>query len=1153
MKTGMASSCFRRILLIMRLTTVIIFASLLQVSASGFAQRLTYKQKSATLVELFDVIKVQTGYNVIWNESTVDRNLLIDVNFKNAAIDEVIKTCLKNLPVDYTIVDKNVVLKIREASLMEKLLDKLQQINVEGKVVDANGSPLAGATVTIKGTKRLVRTSGSGYFSISNVDEKAILVISYLGFESRELRVKENLGAVQMVPSSGKLDEVAVTVNTGYQKLPKERSAGSFSVITKETLEKRSNFRVQDYLAGQLPGLLSSSQQFLVRGQSTFTGNTSPLIVLDGFIVNYGLDAISPNDIESITLLKDASAASIWGVRAANGVIVIQSKRNSALGKPLEVSFSTSLSVTEKQDLSKLPLADATSFLEYEKYKADNKLVYKGAAPFRTALSQGLDAYLNNPANAASITAGLKGNNVLDEFSDLFMQQAIRQQYNFSIAGKGPKSYTRASFTYDDVQTGFKNTGSNRFLGDVYQKSELTSKLSVEFGLNVLMTNSKTNGMNLNDLNTIAPYQRILDDNGNYVPQPMGIYQADKDAWVKKGYYNWDYNLKQESENKNSVYTNQYVSATAGLNYIILKGFSFNSGYKFESNKGENSVLYNDQTYYTRNTINYATYANAAGALTYGIPKGAIVTNSHGSGQTHIFRNQLKYNGKVINDNHQVTAIAGMEVQQVGSKGDNYTRYGFDTQTLVFTPTAYNTNYTGISGYPTFLQDQTSVSAVKNRYVSYFANAGYTYMDKYSINGSARQDRTNLFGASADYRNVWLWSTGVAWQAHKESFLRNGPFSSLVVRASLGINGNVDRSTSPFLIANIASADRNTSLPFAYVTNPENPALRWEKTKVSNVGIDFTTLKGRLSGSVEYYTKKSTDLLGNATVNGTYGFNSAYVNYASMTNKGVDVHLTAQLLRGDFNISTTINYSYNKNKVTDVEFPQSTAGSFITGAPQKDLPLNYLYSYRWAGLSSTGAPQIYDAKGQIVPYTTEMTDPLALVYQGSRTPSHYGGFFTTVGYKDLSLTAGFIYNAGHKFRAPVIMYSQIYNVTATGALSSDWDNRWKAAGDETRTNIPAMPSSSLSLGNYDNYSTYADVNVKDASNIRFQELLLNYKLPASIFIKSSKSIINVGFQARNLGVYTFNKGKLDPDYLSYNGSLNLSPAPEYTLMLKANF
>jgi len=1145
-KSGRNSSCFRRILFIMRLTTAILLVSLIQVSAATFAQRLTYKQKSTTLIELFNVIKIQTGYNVVWNESMLDKNLLIEVNFKNTPINEVMKSSLKNLPVDFSIVKNTVVLKTRELSVFDELMAKFKEIDVEGNLVDEKGNEMAGATVTIKGTKRSVRTSNTGHFSLTNTDEKAILVISYLGYDNLEIPVKADLGTITMVIAEGKLSEVNVTVNTGYQRLPKERSAGSFSVITKETLEKRSNYQVFQYLSGQLPGLMTGAN-FLVRGQSTLTSNTDPLIVVDGFIVNYGLESISPNDIESITLLKDASAASIWGVRAANGVIVIQSKRNSPLNRPLEISFNSSLSFTQKPDLSKLPLANATSFLEYEKYKADSKLVAIGVAPFRAALSQGLDAFINNPTNAASITEGLKGNNVLNEFSDLFMQQAIRQQYGFSVAGKGPKSYTRTSFNYDDVQSSFKKTGNNRFMGDLYQKNDLTSKLSVELGLNLLMMNYKTNGMSVADLQTIAPYQRILDDNGNYVSQPRGIYQADKDAWVKKGYYNWDYNLKQEFDNNNALSTSQYVSAMAGINYTILKGFSFNSGYKFEFNRADNTLLDNDQTYNIRNQVNYGTKANASNVLVYGFPKGAYLSNNFGKGQTQIFRNQLKYDGKVINDDHQVTAIAGMEVQQVNSTSSGNSGYGYDVQTEAFTPIANDA--VGIFGTPIYLQNQISLSSRKDRYVSYYANAGYT------INGSARQDRTNLFGATANFRNVILWSTGLSWQAHKESFLQNSPFSSLIFRASYGVNGNVDRSTSPFLIANIAAADRNTTnLPYAYVTNPENPALRWEKTAVANIGIDFITLKGRVSGSVEYYNKKSTDLLGNATVNGTYGFNSAYINYASMKNKGIDVSLNAQILKGIVYLNTTINYSYNKNKVTDVQFPESTAGSFITGAPQTGLPLNYLYGYKWAGLSpATGVPQIYDAAGKIVEYTSEMTDPLALDYLGSRVPSQYGGVFTTIGYKKLSITAGLTYNAGHKFRIPVISYSQLYNVTATGALSSDWDNRWKTPGDEGRTNIPAMPSSSLSLGNYDSYSTYANVNVQDAANIRFQELILNYQLPASIFSKTPKTIINVGLQVRNLGVYTFNKGKLDPDHLSYSYSSNLPPPPEFTFMLKANF
>lgn len=1134
----------------MKLATVILITTLMQVSAASFGQRMTLKQQNVTLEKLIREIRKQTSYDVLLPTNRISVQTQIKVDFRNASLEEVMGKILEGKDLSY-VIDGSMIIVMPKDKTLSGAVGNTTLIDIRGRVLNEQGQPLVGATVKVKGSMRAVLTNFDGYYVFHNIEENATLIISFLGYKVKETQVSKQMADIRMEVLEGSLDEVNVVVNTGYQRLPRERAAGSFSVIGKETLEKRNNYNVLDYLKGQVAGLLSSPNGSLtIRGQSTFSADRNPLIVVDGFPIERDIQSINPNDIENITVLKDASAASIWGVRAANGVIVIQTKRNTVAQKPLDISFSSAVSITAKADLSKLPFANSASFLDYEKYKVDNGLTFFVGKP-RPALTTGLDAYLNNAANAAGLVEPLKNINSYDEFSRLFMRPAVRQQYALSISGKGQKTYQRASINYDNSKTGFKNADSERLLADLYQKSDITSRLSLEAGLNYTIINDKNNGMSLADLSSLAPYQRIQDDNGNYVPQPRTFYQADKDALLASGYpYNWDYNLKQEFDNKDNAVSSKYLTALAGLNYVITKDLSFNSGYQYESVNTNNTQLQNENTYYVRNLVNFSTTATG-GLIKTGIPKGSVITQTDGRRQTHTFRNQFRFNGTIgSSPDHQLAAIAGIEIRQVGYKSATTQKYGYDPQTLQYTNVNYTSPYTTITGGNNYISDASAFVDNKDRYVSFYSNAGYTYLGKYSLNASARLDKTNLFGSSDQYRNVWLWSSGLSWQAHKESFLEDGPFSTLVLRASYGINGNVDRSTSPFLTANVAT-DPTTNQLYGYVLNPVNPLLRWEKTAVSNFGLDFSTLKGRLTGTIEYYNRKSTDLLGNSTVNGTYGFNSAYINYASMRNSGLDVHLYAQILKGPLTINATLNYSYNKNKVLDVDFPQKTAGAYIGGAPQAGLPLNYLYSYRWAGLTSTGGPGVYDENGAVKDYTKEMTNPMALVYQGTTTPPHYGGLFTEFGYQQFTLTAGLVYKAGHKFRAPVIQYNQLFETSFT--LMKDWDQRWKQPGDESRTNTPAMPKTQTGLNVYDSYSKYADINVADASTIRFQELILNYRLPKNGAL-TNFPVINLGFQVRNLGVYTINKSKLDPEYLTVDkNNIQLTPPTEYTFMLKANF
>jgi TonB-linked SusC/RagA family outer membrane protein len=1163
---GMVSGCLpprrKGLFKIFRLMNKIAFLLLLslQVGARGYSQQVSLSLHKASLQQVFKEVKKQTGYVFFYDDALLQRAGSVTVSLQQVPLKTALDSCFKDQPFTWEIVNTSIYLRAKQAggANVGQLSAIVKSQPVLGKVMDNTGNPLPMATVKLLPLRKGAITDEAGNFVFESVPPgEYTLEITSIGFENFIMSIEvaadrpQNLGLLPMRLAVAKLTEIAV-VNTGYQRLPRERAAGSFSVVKQATLDKRSNYNIQTYLEGQVPGLLTNSDgSMTIRGQSTLRADRAPLIVVDGFPIERDLSTINPNDVESITVLKDASAASIWGVRAANGVIVIQTKRGAASRKPLDISFNTSLSVSAKPDFSQLPFASTASFIGFEKYKVDNKLVTLYGKP-RNPISPITDAYLNHPSTAGQLADSLGKYHAYQEFEDLFMRNAVRQQYGVTLAAKGEKSSSRASFNYDNVPAYMKRTGDERFSADLFQTVTITQKLHANVGLNYVMVNSTNNGMTLDDLRNLLPYQQLLDKQGNYIPQPRSFYQADKDALVKAGYpYNWDYNLVQEFRNNNNRTQNRGVTATAGLTYTISKHFDFNTSYQYENYSSTNTVLENEELYDVRNQINFATYVKN-GQIISGLPKGSIYSIAESKLQTHTLRNQLKFDGMLGSPRHLLTAIAGLEIRQVSANAASQTKYGYDPQTLQFANLDYVNGYTNILGNKSYIRDGSIFADTLNRFVSVFSNAGYTFDDKYSINASARLDQTNLFGSSDKYRNVWLWSSGISWQAHKERFLEDGPFSTLILRATYGINGNVDRSTSPFLIAKVAK-DEQTNLNYGYISNPANPLLRWEKTTVKNIGIDYALRSNRLRGSVEYYDRYSTDLLGNATINGTYGFNSAYINYASLRNKGVDVNIAALIINRKFTFTTTLNYSYNSNKIVRVDFPNQSVGAFVAGIPQAGMPLNYISSYRWAGLSSTGAPQVYDEKNVAVDYTKEMNNTAALVYQGTATPPHYGGLFLDFGYKGFTLTAGFIYKMGHQFRIPQIQYRTLFG--DVDQVHQDWDHRWQKPGDELLTNIPAMPKNQTGLNIYDNYTAYADINVATASTIRFQELLLNYVLPEKLSSKLSSAHINLALQARNLGVYLFNKQKIDPEHATDISISNIqfTPPPELTFSIKANF
>jgi len=1154
----------------MRLTSVkhfVLMCALLGISIGATAQAptITLNIRNGALSTVLERIEKQIDKSFFYEEGLIDLKERVSINIKDADLATIINT-LFNGTIVHSFVENHIVLKKAAAGKATDAPERANATNpsqlnvlntqaqdaarqskhsIRGIVIDKEG-PVPQSTVVVKGiTRKYAIADAGGRFELADIDPLAVLIVRCIGYETREVPVERKSEiTITLQEMANLLENVVVT---GYQTISKERATGSFSVVGQTHFEKRNNYGVMSYLEGQVPGLLTSSSGSLtIRGLSTINATRDPLIVVDGFPIDRPLESLNSADIEKITVLKDASAASIWGVRAANGVIVIDTKRGKSDQNRLMINFSGAISVSARPDYSTLPYASAASFIEVEKHRVDNNMTYFVGKPL-PSISPVVDAYLHNPSQADHLVQSLKGINSYDEFADLFTQPAIQQHYALSFSGNSPQSNYRGSFGYNRNNSAYKQNYTERFSVDLFNSFRIAKSLSLDMGINAVYNTKINNGMSISDLNYLLPYQRILDNLGNYVNQPFTFYQTDKEALVEIGYpYNWDYNLMKEYRNKNNKDRETDVTALVKLKYELFKGFSANLGYQYEYGVSKTAILYNEETYYVRNMVNTST-AVINNQLVSGYPVGSVYRESNSDFYTHTWRGMLQYDGHLA-PNHLLSIIAGSEIREVGREGSSQTKYGFNEQTLLYTLVDYTQRYIDVRGSQQLIQDGTRFSGDLNRFVSLFTNAGYTYNNKYTLSASARQDRTNLFGTSKKYKNVWLWSMGASWQIAKEEFFTLPQVDLLTLRLSYGINGNVDRTTSPFLVASMAT-DYNTNRPYAYIRNPENPMLRWEKTAVTNIGLDFSLFDRRLRGSIEYYQRASSDLLGDATVNGTYGFNSAKINYANMKNNGIDLQLSGALIDGAFSWNTTLNYSYNKNEVTNVEFPQETVGAYLSSVPKEGKPMNYIFSYQWAGLSTTGTPQVYNEEGEAVGYTSEMANPAALIYHGTATPPHYGAFIHEFSYRGLSLIFNFTYKFGHYFRIPIIQYESL--MAGSSQVHKDWDNRWKNPGDEAITHIPKAPASITGLSIHDRYTRSADIQVATASHIRLRELLLNYSLPRTWFRNNPFATgVSIGLQVRNLHTWSLNKENIDPEY---SGSWSMPPRPEYSIILRANF
>lgn len=1138
-------------------------------SQGAFAQntKLSVTEKSVSLKNLIEKVEKMSGYNFFYNAQFVDVNQKVSINKKDVGLEELLAEIFKGTGIRYKIVDKQVVLspanmvagdvvKNGNGSQQPENKKETAQRVAKGVVYDENGVSIPGASVTVKSTSVGVATNSKGEFSIILPPGRVIISISCVGYQAQDVQYFGKDIIVNLKPDLKKIDEVVVT---GYQTISKERATGAFARVTGETMERQSLKNILTKLEGQTSGVLfDASGNVTIRGISTLRGEKTPLIVVDGFPIEGSLENVNPNDVESITVLKDAAAASIWGARAANGVIVIVSKRNGEKGAT-KVEFSSSVSISSRPDLFDLKVAPTSSFLELEKFLADNNWQSLPTATNAYPVTDGMDTYLSlktgqlTQEQADAKIAGLRGVDVRKEFSDLFLRRAVRSQYNLAVSGSGEKNSYYMSLNYDNDKSTSKRNDNSRLLSSLRMTSIISNRIKVNAGLTAGIRKNIENGISLKDIGQIPQYQTIVDKDGRYVPQPRSYYQKTKDDLVAKGYpYNWDYNLKQEYDNSNKKTINTDLKMNAGVNLALFEGVSLDGGVQYEWGDIKSDNLYNENTYTVRSQVNDFTYISN-GKVISNLPKGAIFIQKYGNYSAFTTRAQLNINRTLWSDKHALNAIAGIELRKVQDESSNLKKYGYDPQSLQYVAVNSTVLYPTAMGRSRSIGDATAFADNENRFVSYYTNAGYTYSDRYTLTASARLDDSNLFGADTKYRNVPLWSAGVNWQIHKEKFFKVAAINRLNLRLTYGTNGNVDKTTSPYLIAGVGK-DFDDQHLFAYVQNPQNPTLRWEKTAVTNVGVDYILFNDRVSGSLEYYYKYSTDLLGDVSLNSTYGFSSALMNTAEMKNKGIDCNVNVLVVNKAIKWNTGINFSYNKNEVVKVEMPSLTVGGYRYGSPMVGKPIGYMYSYQWAGLSADGFPQIYNEKNEILSYQQSLTDPKGLHYDGNTIPKYYGSWQNEISYKGLMLSMLVTYKFGYKFRRSTISYRSLIASVDRNFVHEDFDKRWRQPGDEKFTDVPKIPQNSNELSSYFEQYAFGSTNtVEDGSHIRFKEVILSYDLPKHIIRPAYLRSLNVGFQVRNLGVILFNKSGIDPEVSPILLGSGLPMKPEYTFSIKAIF
>lgn len=1060
------------------------------------------------------------------------------------------------------------------ATTIASAQNKTTEQVVAGTVTDAQtNEPVGGATIQVIPTGIYTSANSKGIFTINRAGTH--LVISHTGYITDTIvmaTINEQRVTIQLQKRVGLLEDVVVS--TGYQKLSKEKVVGAVTVIDNKQLNQQAGTNVLQRLNHVASGLTFNTgksdskgnpNELTIRGLSTINGPVRPLIVLDNFIYEGDIANINPNDVENITLLKDAAATSLWGARAGNGVIVISTKKAAYNQKP-SISISTSRIITRKPDVyypSRISVSDfiaAEQFL-FNKGYFDNQITNTVNRP---PLSPAVELFLKRrngeltvQDSAAQINA-LKQADTRNGLNRYFYQRGITQQYNLSAAGGASNITWLLSGSLDrniySLRSSFDKT--NFHLANTYRPLK-----NLSINVDLYYTASKAlSGLQPETMiyGRQIPYLQFADADGNALP--LDRYRRGFTDTAGAGLLlDWKYYSLEDYKHDQTTTRLQELIAMAGVKYQLLQPLSINVTYQYQKQNTEIERLSDIESFYARDLINrFAQINYQTGTATYIVPRGGILNQSQAIQSSQNFRAQLNFD-KTMQD-HQVSAIAGTEIREVIGKGNGSTYYGYRADPLGYTSVSSNTYYpTIVPGFPEIAGAAPYLRATtNNRFVSFYGNLSYSFKQRYTGYGSIRKDASNTFGLSTNDKWNPLWSAGMKWDVSKEPFYRVSWLDGLQFRTSYGYSGNVDVTKTPLPVSGSSLNDLVTGLPVLVINNPANPLLRWEKIRQINFGIDFSLKNATLSGSIDYYRKKGTDLYGSTLFDYTRfpRTNIVEQNVASMKGDGLDLSIRSRNINRAWGWNTTLLFSYALSKTASYYITDGiSAASLIAGGngitPAVGYPLYSIAAYKWAGLDAAGDPQGYLNGSVSKDYNAIITDidekgitSDALVFKGNATPKYFGSLINEWTWKGFSASVNISYQLGYYFRKIPFTSEGLIN---RGYSPADFGLRWQKPGDEFLTNIPAFVYTDYpQFANRDNFYYSSEVNVLKAGNFRLQYINLGYSFQNPVKWLQN---IQVNFNAANLGIiWRANKEGLDPDY-----PFTMPPPAAFTGSLKITF
>ncbi|HBI90344.1 MAG TPA: hypothetical protein DDY75_21190 [Sphingobacterium sp.] len=1024
----------------------------------------------------------------------------------------------------------------------------------QGVIRDSTRKGIADVNIRVIKDGRVIKTDSTGSYKINANLDKIQVEISHLNYKSLRtvLSTKDIKKILILSAKMGMIDEVLVS---GYHSLHKARSVGSYEKIDKVLLDRTANFDVLSKLEHLTTGTYFDRSEYsfndngkpiepkiFMHGVSTLRkaglGGSKPLVIVDNFPYEGDINLLSPNDIESVTLLKDGAASAIWGARAGNGVIVLTTKKGR-FETPLQQEFKASIRVDAKPDLYRHRVISSDDLISVERFLFEkgyfNGKLTSNSRPAISPVVELLEANRKGVFDDEALAAGIKPyqyTDVRDDMLKYMYRGAALQQYNYLVRGGSEKLNGMAQIGYDRSLASLRSDKTNR----------ISSQLSIEAKLNrVVNLSGRLMYNELKNVSALAtdfysdngypfPYLKLR-EGGINLAVPYKYRFSYIDTVGAGNLLDWKYRPLDYIDEPPLVTTSRNLLADLGLQLFLLKGLTADLKYRYNFFDRKKEERYFINTFYARDLINRGTQITN-GSLSYNFPYGGILRQQDGFSKERNFRMQLNY--KTDFKGHSISALAGAEWRNKDDGSMGNILYGYNAENLSFVSNIdFSKQYPtfgGLGGNNTIPFNSYPNTDITTNFVSLYGIMDYAFQNRYLLSGSVRRDASNLFGVETNNKWTPLWSIGFGWNLHNEKFFKSSVINFLKLRGSLGYSGNVDNSMSALTtIQYFGYNNWSVPYPMARIVNLPNKELRWEKLRNVNVGIEFSAWNNSFSGSIDYYNKYTFDLFDTQPLDPTSGVSSMVLNAANTKSRGFDANLTLKKNWRDLNWAGNLLFSYNNNWIVKTLTDQQSPTSYVLKGGISNLPgdmVYSLYAYKWEGLDSEGKPQGLLNGDKSTAYWDIMGSKTLDVLQkiGSARPLYFGTFRNTFSYKQFNLSATISYRLKYYFKRSSISYQSLFG-KYDGHV--DFYDRWQKPGDELLTDVPAMVYP-LDDG--------ADLFYKDASvlaergdHIKFQDLRLQYNpaLPIGSKIKSLAFFI----VAENIGlIWKATKKDINPEY-----------------------